>query len=93
MSTSRPGTALAALLTAFDELPADPATLMERYRSTLDTIGRNVRVERPDDDLVGRAVDVADDGRLVVLDACAITHRIDVGDVIHLRADDGSATP
>jgi len=25
------------------------------------------------------------DGRLVVLDDCAISHRIDVGDVIHLR--------
>ena len=88
-----PGTALAALLAAFDELPVDPVTLMERYRDTLDTIGRAVRVERPDDDLIGRAVAVADDGRLVVLDACAITHRIDVGDVIHLRTDGGAATP
>jgi biotin-(acetyl-CoA carboxylase) ligase len=34
----------------------------------------------------GRAVDVERDGRLLVLDECGITHRIDTGDVIHLRA-------
>jgi hypothetical protein len=28
---------------------------------------------------------VGAEGELVVLDECAITHRIDVGDVIHLR--------
>jgi hypothetical protein len=33
----------------------------------------------------GRAVDVERDGRLVVLDDCAVTHRIDTADVVHLR--------
>ena len=82
-----PRPALATLLAAYDDLPTDRAEVAARYREALDTIGREVRVERPGDDLVGRAVDVGDDGRLVVLDACAITHRVDVGDVIHLRAD------
>ena len=73
---------LAALLGAFDELPADIAPL---YRSRLGTLGREVRVERGDGVVEGRAVDVEADGRLVVLDDCAITHRIDTGDVVHLR--------
>jgi hypothetical protein len=34
----------------------------------------------------GRAIEVQSDGRLVVLDDCAISHRIDTGDVVHLRA-------
>jgi len=73
---------LAAMLRAFDELPADIAPL---YRSRLGTLGREVRVERSDGVLEGRAVDVEADGRLVVIDDCAITHRIDTGDVVHLR--------
>jgi hypothetical protein len=36
--------------------------------------------------LEGRAVDVADDGRLIVLDDCAVTHRLDVADVVHARS-------
>jgi hypothetical protein len=34
----------------------------------------------------GRAIDVQADGRLVVLDDCAVSHYIDTGDVVHLRA-------
>jgi hypothetical protein len=30
---------------------------------------------------------VGRDGRLAVLDDCAITHHLDTGDVIHLRLD------
>ncbi|MFM7755945.1 MAG: biotin--[acetyl-CoA-carboxylase] ligase [Actinomycetota bacterium] len=60
--------------------------LFERYRSRLTTLGREVRVELPTGEfLEGRAVGVEDDGRLVVLDSCAITHRLDVGDIVHLR--------
>lgn len=60
--------------------------LFERYRSRLTTLGREVRVELPTGEfLEGRAVGVEDDGRLVVLDDCAITHRLDVGDIVHLR--------
>jgi BirA family biotin operon repressor/biotin-[acetyl-CoA-carboxylase] ligase len=76
---------LAALLAAFDRLPPDDAGLHARYRGELATLGRQVRVEQPGGTLLGRAVDVESDGRLVVLDDCAISHRIDVGDVVHLR--------
>lgn len=60
------------------------------YRAELGTLGRRVRVTvgdgpNPDAAIEGRAIDVDADGRLVVLDDCAISHRIDVGDVIHLR--------
>lgn len=74
---------LAALLTAYDALPADVLPL---YRQRLGTLGRAVRVELPGGEVLdGRAVDVDPDGRLVVLDACAVTHRLDVGDIVHLR--------
>jgi BirA family biotin operon repressor/biotin-[acetyl-CoA-carboxylase] ligase len=73
---------LAAVLDAFDRLPAD---IHERYRGLLDTLGRRVRVELPDGALVGAAIDVELDGRLVIVDDCSISHRVDVGDVVHLR--------
>jgi len=44
-------------------------------------------VELATGDIVeGRAIEVQRDGRLVVLDDCAISHYIDTGDVVHLRA-------
>ena len=77
-----PPAVLRAVLAAFDDLPAD---IDDRYRDALDTLGRRVRIELPTGELVGTAVDVDPDGRLVVLDECAITHRVSVGDVVHLR--------
>jgi len=74
---------LAALLAAYDALPAD---IDEEYRRHLSTLGRHVRVELPGGSLEGIAVDVDPDGRLVVVDSCTITHRLDVGDVVHVRA-------
>jgi len=79
----------AEMLAAFDRI--DPASMLDEYRSHLATLGRRVRVElatgTPDSPHVveGRALDVEPDGRLVVLDDCAITHRFSVGDVVHLR--------
>jgi len=77
-----PADVLAAMLAAYDRLPAD---ITESYRTSLATIGQSVRVELPTSTVVGRAVDVLADGRLVVLDECGITHRFDTGDVVHLR--------
>jgi BirA family biotin operon repressor/biotin-[acetyl-CoA-carboxylase] ligase len=88
-----PRSLLAAVLRAFDALPTDRAELAARYRAALDTLGRQVRVVRPGDELIGRAVDVEPDGRLVVIDDCAISHRIDVGDIVHLRTSDGDDGP
>jgi BirA family biotin operon repressor/biotin-[acetyl-CoA-carboxylase] ligase len=73
---------LAAMLSAYDELPPDVAP---EYREHLATLGRRVRVELPDGVVEGRVIDVEPDGRLIVLDDCAITHRFAAGDVVHLR--------
>jgi BirA family transcriptional regulator, biotin operon repressor / biotin---[acetyl-CoA-carboxylase] ligase len=73
---------LNAMLAAYDRLPDD---VTSAYRSALGTIGQSVRVELPGAEVVGRALDVLADGRLVVLDECGITHRLDTGDVVHLR--------
>jgi BirA family biotin operon repressor/biotin-[acetyl-CoA-carboxylase] ligase len=81
-----PAAVLDALLAAYDALPADVA---DRYRAALSTLGAAVRVELPSGAVEGRAIDVEADGRLVVLDACAVTHRIAVGDVVHLRPASG----
>lgn len=74
---------LAAILAAFDALPAEIDGL---YREHLTTLGRQVRVVRNGDEIIGRALSVEPTGELVVLDACGISHRCDVGDVIHLRS-------
>ncbi len=73
---------LAAVLAAYDALPAD---IDGRYRQALATLGRAVRIERADGVLEATATDVEPDGRLVVVDRCGMTHRIDAGDVIHVR--------
>ena len=52
------------------------------------TIGSMVRVERPDGNVVGRAVDIDGDGRLVV-EAGGRTITSAAGDVIHLRPTEG----
>jgi hypothetical protein len=44
-----------------------------------------VRVELAASEVIGTAVGVGEDGRLHVLDECAISHHIDTGDVVHLR--------
>jgi BirA family biotin operon repressor/biotin-[acetyl-CoA-carboxylase] ligase len=73
---------LAAMLTAYDELPDD---VWLPYREHLATIGRHVKVELPDGVLTGMAADVEPDGRLVVVTDDGVTHRFAVGDVVHLR--------
>jgi BirA family biotin operon repressor/biotin-[acetyl-CoA-carboxylase] ligase len=76
------------MLIAIDELEAlSPEQLHEQYSASLATLGQTVRVELATGDIVeGRAIEVQRDGRLVVLDDCAISHHIDTGDVVHLRA-------
>ncbi len=76
---------LAELLSSYDRLPPTTDQLHARYRAELGTLGQRVRIIGTNGDIVGRAVDVEPDGRLIVLDDCAMTHRVDVGDVTHLR--------
>jgi BirA family transcriptional regulator, biotin operon repressor / biotin---[acetyl-CoA-carboxylase] ligase len=71
---------LARLEVALEKLDEVPA----RYRERLTTLGRHVRVERVHDTLEGDAVDVTDDGALVI----RVDDRFELvtaGDVIHLR--------
>jgi BirA family biotin operon repressor/biotin-[acetyl-CoA-carboxylase] ligase len=87
----RPVAVLTEVLAALDRAaPTEPAMIDTRYRLLLATLGMSVRVELAGGDLLGTAVDVDADGRLVVLDACAITHRVDAGDVVHLRSSSPS---
>jgi len=81
----RPLDVLNGILEALDAQPDD---VYDRYAELLDTLGRRVRVSMPNDELTGTATGVERGGRLIVLDDCAVTHRIDVGDIVHLRRDD-----
>jgi BirA family transcriptional regulator, biotin operon repressor / biotin---[acetyl-CoA-carboxylase] ligase len=71
---------LARLEVALEKLDEVPA----RYRARLTTLGCHVRVERVHDALEGDAVDVTDDGALVI----RVDDRFELvtaGDVVHLR--------
>ena len=58
---------------------------LDAYRADSATLGRRVRVELTGGEaLEGEAAGVADDGRLVVVDAAG-EHLVSVGDVKHLR--------
>jgi BirA family transcriptional regulator, biotin operon repressor / biotin---[acetyl-CoA-carboxylase] ligase len=67
-----------------DEL-RDPDAVLSRYRERLATLGRRVRIERARDELVGEAIDVTDDGSLLVRLPDATVERVTFGDVVHLR--------
>jgi BirA family biotin operon repressor/biotin-[acetyl-CoA-carboxylase] ligase len=66
----------------------DRAPLLDAWRARSATLGRRVRVELGKDDLVGTAVDVTDDGHLVVDTLEGERRVVAVGDVIHLRLAD-----
>jgi BirA family biotin operon repressor/biotin-[acetyl-CoA-carboxylase] ligase len=74
-----------AVLTGLDHLDGHPDELDAAYRGLLSTLGRDVRVELPaGEEVVGRAVDVDADGRLVV-DVGGVRRTVAAGDVVHLR--------
>jgi BirA family biotin operon repressor/biotin-[acetyl-CoA-carboxylase] ligase len=75
------------VLARFDDVGGlDEHESFALYRKHLHTLGKQVQCEMPDGSfVVGRAVDVGADGRLNVLDECAVTHHIDTADVMHLR--------
>ena len=83
---------LVALLRRLDrryaELLAGPdgaAALREAWRERSATLGRRVRIDLGADDLEGTAVDVTDDGHLVVQTLEGPRRTFAVGDVVHLR--------
>ncbi|UZJ25507.1 biotin--[acetyl-CoA-carboxylase] ligase [Rhodococcus antarcticus] len=65
----------------------DPAAgLAQDYRARCSTLGQDVRVVLPHGgELLGRAVRIDDDGRLVVRDGSGIEHVLSAGDVTHVR--------
>ncbi len=81
-----PAELLGEILANLDHLPSD---IGPTYRSELSTIGCRVRLEVPgrsDNMFVeGRAVDVDDQGRLIVETEQGDTVAYDAGDVVHLR--------
>jgi BirA family biotin operon repressor/biotin-[acetyl-CoA-carboxylase] ligase len=75
------------ILIEYDTLAAlSDEAFHELYKANLSTLGSRVRVDLPTGESVtGTAVDVAPDGELKIVDACALTHLISAGDVVHLR--------
>ena len=78
-----------ALLDAFDRwyevLLDDRGPVLDAFRRRCVTLGRQVRVDLGADDLVGRAVDVDERGRLVVESLDGERKVVAAGDVVHLR--------
>ncbi len=64
----------------------DPAAARAEYLAECVTVGQRVRVELPADEvLLGTAVDVDVEGRIVVQDEAGKRHVLSAGDVTHLR--------
>ena len=76
---------LDALLAHLAGDPSGPSS-RRTYRSRLGTLGRRVRVDLGTVEVEGVAVDVADDGSLVVEADGGSRHVISAGDVVHLRS-------
>jgi len=83
------GLLLAQLSGRLEQLADDAGRrrLLADLESRLVTIGRMVRVELADGELVGRAVGLSGDGHLLVEGADGI-HEVSAGDVVHLRRAD-----
>ena len=76
---------LSAYLTELQQRYPKMEVVIDDYRGLLATLGRRVRVECHEGDLVGRAVDVGDGGELVVaVDGQGLV-TVHAGDVVHLR--------
>jgi BirA family biotin operon repressor/biotin-[acetyl-CoA-carboxylase] ligase len=60
--------------------------LRDAYRERCGTLGQHVRVELPGGTaLLGEAVDIDRDGRLVVRDSAGTEHPVSAGTVVHVR--------
>jgi BirA family biotin operon repressor/biotin-[acetyl-CoA-carboxylase] ligase len=82
---------LVAMLRALDAryaalLDDGGASLRDSWRERSATLGRSVRVDLGSDDLEGTAVDITDEGHLVVETLEGERRTVAVGDVVHLRA-------
>ena len=75
---------LVELLKRLDVRYAALGSVVTDYRAQCATIGRDVRVELPGEVVMGHAVDVDDDGHLLV-DTGRTVRTVAAGDVIHVR--------
>ncbi len=66
-------------------LAGDRPSLLDAWRQRSATLGRRVRIELGADDVEGTAVDITDDGHLVVATLEGDRRTFAVGDVTHLR--------
>ena len=64
----------------------DSKEIWEEWCNRSVTLGRQVRISSISGDLLGEAVDLAEDGALMVRDHSGQRHRVLAGDCIHLRA-------
>lgn len=88
------GRELGALVRRWEEHDGDAhaAGLVDEVAAVCLTLGRDVRVEQPGGGVLpGRAEALDVDGCLLVRGADGALHRVLAGDVMHLRADTGSA--
>lgn len=76
---------LDALERWYEALLTDRDEVLRTWRSRCVTLGAAVRVDLGADDLEGTAVDLDDQGRLVVRTLAGPTRAIAAGDVVHLR--------
>lgn len=65
----------------------DRAALVDAWRARSATLGRRVRIDLGRDDVVGTAVDVTEEGHLVVETLEGERRSFAVGDVVHLRPE------
>lgn len=72
------------ILEAFESLRVDPEAILSGWREHALTLGRRVRVETSQDEVVGEAVGIESPGRLVI-EADDGTVRVHAGDCEHLR--------
>ncbi|MBP1987585.1 biotin--[acetyl-CoA-carboxylase] ligase [Halolamina salifodinae] len=73
------------LLETFDELRADPDSILDAWREHAATLGQRVRVDTPGGEVVGEAVDVEFPGALIVETDDGERERVTAGDCEHLR--------
>ncbi|KPC80216.1 MULTISPECIES: biotin--[acetyl-CoA-carboxylase] ligase [Streptomyces] len=67
--------------------------LQAAYAAGCATLDRTVRAELPGDrSLIGEAVAIDGDGRLVLATADGIQEPVSAGDIVHLRGDEGGLT-
>jgi BirA family biotin operon repressor/biotin-[acetyl-CoA-carboxylase] ligase len=80
------GQVLRELRVRLGALMRSPHGLVASYRPLCDTLGRDVRVDLPGGAVLqGRAEDIDEHGRLVVVPAAGAEVAVAAGDVVHVR--------